>query len=43
MCYDWHDYEIEKKKLQELNLTPQEYQQRVIEIAERMGLYEIRE
>ena len=34
----WQDYEREKRQLQRENLPPEEYERRLQEIAERMGL-----
>lgn len=36
--HDFHGYEEEKKKLRTQGLSPEEYQRRVRELAERMGL-----
>ncbi len=33
----WLFYEAEKRKLQEMNLTNQEYERRIRELAERLG------
>ena len=33
----WLFYETEKRKLQERNLTNQEYERRIRELAERLG------
>ena len=34
----WQQYEMEKRRLQALDLSPKEYQKRVREIAKRLGL-----
>lgn len=36
--YTWADYEAEKRKLQALNLSPREYEQRLQALLERMKL-----
>lgn len=31
-------YEIEKRKLQQMNLTPKEYEKRIKELAKKLGI-----
>lgn len=35
---DWHEYEREKRKLQTLCLSPDEYDLRIYQIAKRLGV-----
>lgn len=32
----WMRYELEKKKIQELNLTPSEYEKRILELTRKL-------
>lgn len=38
MIDKWAEYEVEKKKLQELNLSPKEYEKAIQELIRRLGL-----